>query len=164
MKKLIISVIVTSTLTTGCKPGAVKQTAPKNKSVATTVYSQFIPVDSANKMIGSYLNSINYTSNDTDLHALTLDAAQLRRYLDSGANSSQITGVKIVFAHTLEYINAGHANQYAGYGSGDLTLVIVGYDATGNYEKYNNNTVLEYAAPCPNTCPIGQAANNFISN
>ncbi len=51
----------------------------------------FIPIDTANKMIGSYLASVQSGSGtDTNLHSLIIDANALREYLtsDSGADIS----------------------------------------------------------------------------
>lgn len=124
----------------------------------------FIRVDTANKMIASYLNSINYTQNDTDLRSLIIDADTLRTYL---ANSS-IKKVKIMFAHTLAYINSGHGNQPAGYKNTALTTVIAGYDASGNYVFYRYpessvDMVLDHSMPCPTNCPTsGTAASDLL--
>jgi hypothetical protein len=125
-------------------------------------FSRFIPVDSANKMITSYLNSISNT--DSSLKSLVIDMDQLRRYTDSLEGGKRITHLKLCFAHTLEYINAGHANQNAAYLSGGLTLVIAGFDSSGHYVYFDGNTVLEYCAPCPYSCPSGDAGNSLLTD
>ncbi|MHB8207644.1 MAG: hypothetical protein ACYDDY_09625 [Mucilaginibacter sp.] len=119
-------------------------------------------MDSANKMIGSYLNSIQNT--DSNLQALIIDMDQLRRYTDSMATTSRITHLKLFFAHTLKYINAGHANQNAGYHSGAFTIIVAGYDSAGNYVYFNGDNVLEYLAPCPPNCDLGKAGQPFLTN
>ncbi len=142
-----------------------KATSPECAYVAPpTVPSAFIKIDSANKMLNSYLNSINYESNDTDLRSLSVDADQLRTYL---ANTS-ITSVKLMLGHTLQYINHGGQNTPCGYKSNALTIIIACYDVDGNY-IYNtpvqNPSVLDYCAPCPTNCPTsGSAASDTLPN
>lgn len=121
-----------------------------------------IAIDSANKMISSYLNSINYTVNDTDLFSIIVDAHQLRNYLDSIAGANQIVGVKLMLAHKLNYINSGGANQPAGYSKDALTIVIAAYDDSGNYVFLPGTQVMDYNNPCPSDCPSGDASNPLI--
>ncbi len=124
--------------------------------------SQFIPVDSANKMINSYLMSINGYASDTALDCIIVDADMLRAYLDDSCNG-KIAKVKLMLAHTLDYINNGNAGVYCGYQPGALTLLIAGYDAQGNYIVASGNTLLDHGMPCPAYCPrSGNASNNMI--
>ncbi len=126
--------------------------------------SAFIPADSANKMILSYLTSINYQQNDTDLDCLTIDADTMRAYL---ANTN-VKKIKLMFGHTLEYINAGGGNQYCGYQTGALTVIIACYDSMNNYVYYHApqsavNMVMDHAEPCPSNCARGgSAASNVL--
>jgi hypothetical protein len=120
-------------------------------SYTDPITSGFIPIDSANKMINSYLYSINYSSNDSDVRSFTINADSLRAYL----NSSGIKSIKISLAHTLAYINAGNEGRYAGYQSGALTIIISGYNSTGDYVYFNGSNVLDHASPCPTSCPGG---------
>jgi hypothetical protein len=124
---------------------------------------QFIPVDSANKMINSYLYSINSTVNDSDLRSLIINADSIRAYLNVNPN---IRNVKIMFAHTLNYINAGYGGQYAGYQSGALTIIMAGYDGSGNYVYMSMGSgamVIDHALPCPASCPgAGTAAYDIL--
>jgi len=121
-------------------------------------YSRMIPVDTANKMILSYLNSINYQSDDTKLRSLIYNADSLRKYL----SDTSIKNVKLMFAHTQDYINSGGLNVNCGYTAGALTIIIAGYNAAGNYVT-PNNTVADRAIPCPTVCPVnGTAANSLI--
>ncbi|OSZ79064.1 hypothetical protein CAP35_12680 [Chitinophagaceae bacterium IBVUCB1] len=119
-----------------------------------------IPVDSANKMIGSYIQSLGGNPSNENLYSLIADANCLRNYLNA---HPEVTNVKLMFAHTLDYINTGHQGQNAGYKSGALTLVIAGYDAAGNYVLINGNRVMDRVAPCPIDCPqTGTAASNTL--
>ena len=141
---------------------------PPHKAPAPKVpygNSAFIPVDSANKMILSYLTSINYQQNDTDLDCLTIDADTMRAYL---ANPN-VKKIKVMFAHTLEYINAGGGNQYCGYQTGALTVIMACYDSMNNYVYYQApqspgiNMVMDHSAPCPSNCAHGgSAASNVL--
>jgi hypothetical protein len=119
-------------------------------------YSQFISVDSANKMISSYLNSINYQHNDTELRSIIINADSLRSMLSATTSEGgKIVNVKLMFAHTLNYINSGGKDQNAGYQSGALTLIIAGYDSSGKYLYIPyKNMVLDYSMPCPTNCGI----------
>ena len=133
-------------------------------------FSAFIPKDSANKMITSYLNSIgdsssSGTGNDTDLRSLIVDVKALNSYINQTSTTGFVpVKMKMFFAHTLEYINSGHGNQKCGYRSGKLTMVLALYDSAGNYIYMNGNSVLDNMQPCPQSCPtIGAAANNTLT-
>lgn len=135
--------------------------SPNGLDTENASTSYLIPVDSANKMIGSYLSSITSASNEDtpELQSLIMDANALRNYL----SDTSIKNVKVMFAHTLDYINSGHQGQQAGYKSGALTFVFAGYNAQGNYVFAPNNMVLDHAVPCPNHCVIsGSASNSFL--
>lgn len=126
--------------------------------------SQFIPMDSANKMITSYQASVNGNGPtvDTAINSLIIDANVLRSYLNDSCNGN-ITQVKLMFAHTLDYINAGNFGRYAGYKPGAFTVVVAGYDAYGNYVMAQGMTVLDETQSCPALCPkSGAAANSYI--
>jgi hypothetical protein len=150
--------------TTGSQVAKIHKFKLSASPVSPASYSRFIPVDSANKMISSYLNSINYQSNDTDLRSLIFNADSLITYI----TSAKLANVKLMFAHTLDYINNGGKDQYAGYQSGALTLVIAGYDSSGNYVYYNYpsaqmSRVLENSMPCPTACPAtGTASSDLL--
>lgn len=142
----------------------------------STANSAFITMDDANQMINSYLYSIANDSNNTsqtpDIHSFSINADSLRAYL---ANP-QITNVKLFFAHTMDYINAGNFGQYAGYQSGAITIILAAYDAKGNYVYYlqggvaggqaatggATNYVLDHCVPCPANCPQGVAGGDFL--
>jgi hypothetical protein len=125
-------------------------------------YSRFIPVDSANKMIRSYLNSIDYTDNDTDLYSLMVDASQLKKYINEAPET--VARFKLMFAHKLDYINSGNTNTYAGYKRNALTLVIAACGENGDYIYFNTNEVLNYSSPCPPDCPPGEAESPILDD
>lgn len=115
-------------------------------------HPEFIPVDTAAKMTGSYLSSINYQTNDTNLRSVIFSAAALRYYLDSLPNSDSIKSIEISFAHTLNFINSGNQGVFAGYNRNALTLVIKGLNQSGQY-IYADNHVINRGTPCPLNCP-----------
>jgi hypothetical protein len=123
----------------------------------------FIKIDSANKMIKSYLISVGAGAADTNLYSIVFNADSLRRMLND-ESGGQIAQVKIMFAHTLGYINSGHQNQYCGYKIGALTLVIAGFDTNGNYIYYPAGRVMDLGNPCPPLCPeSGTASKDTLS-
>jgi hypothetical protein len=157
------------------------EVAPKSNSTTTTsqpthhyagkgddsaAFSSYITVDVANKMINSYLYSISTDSTNQapDLNSLIINADSLRAYL---ANP-QITSIKLIFAHTMDYINAGNYGINAGYQSGALTMIIAAYDANGNYVYFaeqgvqGTQYVLDHAQPCPYNCPQGTAGSSLL--
>lgn len=124
---------------------------------ATDTCTTCIPKDTANKMISSYITSLNGNTDNINLYSLIIDADQLRLYL----SNTNIKHVKLMFAHTLDYINSGHGGQNCGYKSGALTLIIAGYDADNNYVYYDGNMLMDRLNPCPTACPSsGTASNN----
>lgn len=120
----------------------------------------FITTDSANKMISSYLQSVDSAGvGDSSLHSLIFNADSLRAYL----SNPEIKNVKVMFAHTLEYINAMGPGHNVGYERGALTVVLGGYDVHGNYVLYKTNQVPDHANGCPLHCPVvGNASNDLF--
>ncbi len=117
--------------------------------------------DSANKMLNSYITSLNGNPNDSNLYSLIINANAMRNYLN---DNPDIKNIKFMFAHTLDYINSGHYGQPAGYKSGALTLVIAGYDSSNNYVYIGADMVMDNLVPCPNNCPpSGTAAQNTFT-
>lgn len=123
--------------------------------------SNFISMDSANKMIQSYLTSIAKDTADTNIQSIIVDANSLRKYLDD----TSIKKVKIMFAHTLDYINSGHNGEPAGYKPFAFTIVISGYNSDGDYVLAPGNMVPDHAEPCPTNCnTVGNASSPLITN
>lgn len=146
----------------GCKKEVAETPAPPAASAsgktaryalkgADYEYSASMPIDSANRMIQSYLNSVNYPATDTALRALTFNADSLREYL----KNDEITDVKFIIAHQQAYMNSGHYGQYAGMNPQAITLVLVGVSADGGHVLNKQNEVYEHFAPCPVICGSG---------
>ncbi|MCD6064861.1 MAG: hypothetical protein K0R82_2772, partial [Flavipsychrobacter sp.] len=88
-----------------------------------------------------------------------VDANALRYYLQN----TNIKYVKLLMAHKLNYINSGGRNKDAGYRGNALTIVISGFDSSGNYIYSPQGAVLDFSAPCPNNCPTtGTAAFDIL--
>ena len=134
------------------------QVSAQNTGQDTTSTSgtSFIPVDSANKMISSYITSLG--GDESALHSLVIDGDALRQYL----SDTSIHNVKVMFAHTLEYINNGQQGQDAGYNQGELTVVIAACNSTGDYVLFNG-LALDMALPCPVYCPPGTGSSDLIT-
>jgi len=111
-------------------------------------YSQAISIDSANRMILSYLTSIDYATNNTRLRSFTYDADTLRSYL---ANNN-IKTLKFMLAHTAGYMNSGGYGKDANNQAGSVTFVIVGLDENDNYIYNNREMVYDNTRPCPTNC------------
>jgi len=122
-------------------------------------FSRFITTDSANKMVTSYLKSIPAADSSKSLRYVVFDADSLRSYL----SDTSITQLKVMFSHTLAFINAGNEGKYAGYRTGALTFILAAYDRAGNYVYKQGNRVLEHSMPCPTNCvKAGTASGNLL--
>jgi hypothetical protein len=111
-------------------------------------YSQPITRDTANRMIQSYLTSINYPQNQEGLRSLAIDADTLRAYL----KDNNIVTLKFMIAHRPEYINSGNYGVNAGGDLQALTLIVVGVDEGDKYIYARENFVYEHLQPCPTYC------------
>jgi hypothetical protein len=121
--------------------------------------SPFIPVDSANRMLTSYLNSLNDEGHENDVHSLIVDANALRAYLQN----QDITHVKLMFAHRLDYINNGGKDQYSGMTNNAITIIVGGYNDQNNYVSSPAGSYLDNMQPCPYNCPQnGSAAYDIL--
>ena len=122
-----------------------------NARFVSTEYSQPISIDTANRMISSYLTSVNYPMVDTALRSLAFNADTLRAYL----SDARVSSLEFYVAHQLSYLNGG-SNRFGknvGMKPGALTIIAVGLDADGNVVRNSSNGVYEHAMPCPNNCP-----------
>jgi hypothetical protein len=165
MKKSLFLTVGTLLLIFACsKKNSNPDTNVNKKNNAVNLISQaqlgldspFIEIDSANKMITSYLNA---RSGENDLNALIIDAEALRYYLQN----TDIKKIKLMFAHKLSYINNGGVNQYGGLNKNSLTLVIAAYDEDNDYVYSNYGKVMDFCEPCPSNCPqSGTAAQNTL--
>lgn len=168
----LVAAISAVVLSTGCKNSGGSK-GSENEPVATTApagnaapsgaimgkkyqrvagidygYSEALAVDSANKMIQSYLTSVGYPQQDNNLRALVFDAAVLRSYLANPA----IKSVKFMLAHQPDYIAAGNYGVNAGLNPDVITMVIVGVGNDGAYIKNSEGKVYEHFSPCPKEC------------
>lgn len=114
-------------------------------------FSSGIPIDTANRMINSYLQGINYQVNTNEIRSWTFSADSLRRLLTAG-NGKQIVRLKLLLAHSLEYIHAGHEGERPPVNSHALTLIVVGLDQNNNYIYNPEGEAYEHAFPCPPRC------------
>jgi len=169
MKRRFFNVLCLALALAACKKDSHSATTAKQSSPVKHAYgreftdsassgsSQFIAPAIANRMINSYLYSINSPLNDSDIRSFSVNADSLRAYLSNPA----VKNVKLMFAHTMSYIDAGYEGQYAGYQSGAMTIVLAGYDSVGNYTYYNGY-VLDHLTPCPYSCPPGLASSYLL--
>lgn len=123
-----------------------------------TTNPYFIPVDSANKMLRSYLSSIHAdVDSNKQLQSVIMDADALREYL----SDSSIRKVKVMFAHTLNYINSGKEGVNCKYTANQLTIIIGGYDKNNNYVIAPGGKVPNRGIPCPENCPDSGTASDM---
>lgn len=161
---LLASAAMTLTLTQSCNrheaatdPGANSvKTYVTNPGVShnagrlvTEGYSKPIAIDSANKMISSYLTSVGYPYVDSTIRSLSFDADTIRNYLQN----SSITTLKFYLGHQLSFLsNGANFGKNIGMQPGKLTVICVGLDDNGNVVRNTSNGVYEHAMPCPNSC------------
>ena len=156
MKKVLFFAMLV--LLASCKDNCNPPKDPPKDPPTPGTDTSFINKDTADVMIESYLQSISRAT-DTPLNCLIVNADSLRAYL----NDTNIKNVKLMFAHTQAYINAGNTGVPAGYKAGALTIVLAGYNRGGDYVYYNGNQVLDNAMPCPTDCPhTGTAQQNVF--
>ena len=158
MKQQLLLLSMATCLFCSCGTNTTEKSRHKTDMDTCSQCSEYMPTDTANIMLKSYLASINASANDTNLHAVIFNANCLRSYL----SDNRIVNVKIMFAHTMAYIDSGHTGQYCGYKSGDLTFIIAGYDSNNNYVMHNQNMILERATGCPQYCPTSGTASNDL--
>lgn len=169
MRREIFVVLSIVFAMTACSKGKSDETSAQQVSVTSVTPhlakkdssgSLFIPVDTANIMISSYVKSLNSQQNvnGENLKSFSIDADSLRALL---ANEN-IRNVKLIFAHTQDYINSGNFGVFSGLQSGAMTIIVAGYDANGNY-IYLGHSVLDHAVPCPYNCPPGIAGGDLLN-
>lgn len=156
-----VALLLCASLISSCRHHTGNKKAATS-SPMTNFVSQAIPVDTANRMIRSYVNGNISADSTPTLNSVFVDAKLLRKYLDSIPLASQITHIKIMFAHTLSYINNGDSNTNAKYRPNALTLILAGVDAEGNYIVLPGNQVMNRVFPCPPDCPTGTAGGVYI--
>jgi hypothetical protein len=155
MKRKIIGAMPAVLLAlAACQPSNHGSTGTPQQLFGGTVkpYSEPLPIDSANKMVNSYLTSV--ANEDSAVHSLVFDADTLVKYL-TDTSRGRIRTVRLMLAHRLNFVNNGNYGRNAGYNLNALTLVIAGLDSNGNYVYNAKNMVYDYCAPCPYNCPNG---------
>lgn len=121
--------------------------------------SPFLLPDTANVMIQSYLDGLD--NSGTQLKSLIVDANALRYYLQN----ANITKVKLMFAHKLNYVRNNNSTGYDDMDYRALTIVIAGFDANNNYIYSPQGAVMDFCLPCPLECPVGGTASyDVLSN
>ncbi len=124
----------------------------------------FISAASADTLVKSYLTSIDYQSEDSNVRSFIIDANALRQYLTYG-RGQQISHLKLMLAHSADHIRSGRFGQPCGYNGDALTVVLAGYGDDGNYIYAPGNRVMDYSMPCPENCPkSGTAASDRLPN
>lgn len=151
-----------------CGGQHVPTTPPASDTLTANVDTEFsrpINIDTANRMIQSYLTAINSTVNTEEIRSLEFDADVLRAYLAQhlASKNKRIEKIKFIFAHSLDYVNSGNAGKRPDTNSHALTFVIVGVDSAGNYVYTKNGAALDFAQPCPPRCPVqGTSSSNLL--
>ena len=125
-----------------------------NARLSGNSYSQSISIDTANRMLTSYLNGVGYPGVDTAVRSLVFDADTLRTYL---ANPN-IATLKFMFAHKQSYMNSGHQGIGSGLNPEAITLIVVGLNEDDHYVPNNRGEVYDHLINCPNTCPGASTA------
>lgn len=120
----------------------------KSMGILVPGSSRFIPADTANRMIKSYLNGINYRNNTGEIRSWTLNADTLRSFL----KDNKIVALKLMLAHNREYILSGHEGQLPAQNTAALTVIIAGVDPGGDFVYHADNEVLNRCQPCPTEC------------
>jgi|GEM_PF-914754 hypothetical protein len=113
--------------------------------------SRGIKIATANRMIRSYLQGINSQVNTNETRSWTFNADTLRRYLSEG-KGKQIVRLKLMLAHSLDYIDSGHEGERPAANSHALTLIVVGLDQNNEYIYNPEGEPYEHAFPCPPRC------------
>lgn len=164
MKKMSFTVLLLFLELTACKITSSDSgdTTKAQTKFTLTDYSRPILIDTANRMIQSYLDGINYTVNTQEVRSLIFDADVLRNYIND-TTQGIIKNVKFIFAHTLDYIHSGHEGQRPDTNNHALTMIIVGVDQNGNYVYTPDNKAMDFLQPCPPQCyDEGDAVNDLL--
>lgn len=167
MKKQLLLIVIAAFAVYACNKKSATVETNLNKPGKTFDFrsyalmgldSPFLPPDTANVMIKSYLSSIADEPNQ--LKSLIVDANALRYYLQN----TNITSVKLMFAHKKSYIQ-GNGTVLPDMDYRALTIVIAGFDSGNNYIYSPQGAVMDFCQPCPANCPpYGTAANDLLNN
>lgn len=133
----------------------------KDHSESCSNINSYLPIDSANKMISSYLNSIQYQNNDTDVRSFIVDANALRCYLNS-EEGLNVSNLKISFAHNASTAYSADSNVNCGYNGKHLAIVITGFDTLGNNVIHPKGLCFDRGVWKPLFQISGNASNDLI--
>lgn len=160
MKKLIVTLTLSSTLLISCQkneeqgsPSTTKEHATNTKTpksgVAISSIDYFITPASANLNIKSYLDGID-TFSINQLKSLFINADALRAYLDN----TDIVEIKLLLGHTNAVLQSktNEVDTFVYLNQGAVTAYIVGVDAYNNYVYYDNELIINNTHGCPNEC------------
>lgn len=109
---------------------------------------QHLSIDTANRMIRSYLSGINYKVNTEAIRAWTVAADSLRSY----AKNSSVKYFTFTLAHTLDYMLSGHEGLRPDSNSHAYTLIVKGLNASYQTVTLPDGKVLDQMVPCPDLC------------
>lgn len=125
---------------------------PVSPGEDSILYSQPIPLDTANRMIQSYLTSIGYPGNNSEIRSWAFNADTLRNFLNT-LDGQRVKYLKFFMAHTQSYINSGHYGQRPeNILAADFTLIIAGVDSAGKYVLAKLYKPYDQCMPCPYNC------------
>lgn len=114
---------------------------------ATSKIGAPIPVNEANQYIDSHISEF-FNTGKYPVKSFIFDAGLLRDYLVA---NPEIQNMKLMLGVRPDST-----------GNNTSTMILVGYDADGNYIK-TNGMVLDQAGACPYNCPsVGDAAHDHI--
>lgn len=107
-----------------------------------------ITVEEANQYIDAHISQF-FDTGKYPIKSFIFDAGLLRDYLVA---NPEIQNMKFMLGMRPD-----------GTGNNTSTMIIVGYDANGNYIKTADQMVLDQAGACPYNCPsVGNAAHDHI--
>ncbi len=111
--------------------------------MSTTTIGGYIPIPTANEYILKFISNY-FNTGKIPAKSFILDAKLICSFVK---DHPEAINLKFMLAENTT--------------SGELTLVVAGVDANGNYVT-NGTTVLDNAHMCPPNCPSGTAGNDTI--
>lgn len=171
---IMVNLVFTSLLLVTCNKNSSAEASPLKMGVSTVASTAqnitnnalnslipgtaFIPKDTANLMIDSYITSIDPSKNPNEIHSLLCNVDTLLSYYRA---HPEIQYFKLSFAHNLNYIHNGHYGVRPVPNDNALTIVISGVALNGNYVLMDGE-VIDQLAPCPSQCVRGTAQADNI--
>lgn len=110
-----------------------------------------VSVSTANGYIAEFISDY-YNTGKAPVKAMIMDAQLIRDYLADNT------------IENVKFMLGARDIQVDGQNKQIFTLIVAGYDSSGDYVLTSSGNVLDLTAPCPNECPTGgTAANDTIS-